>query len=133
MRGTVYQRKNMKRILLTFVITCLLCSSYSAEAQQRAAFVVGNNDYREYPLKNAVNDANLMEATLQRLGFTVKKVLNASKTDFERQMMDFNRDFGNADIRFFIMRGMACSWKDRTTWCRLMPHWNRRRMQKWNV
>jgi len=73
MRYTIYKREIMNRILLTFVIVCLLCVSYSAEAQQKAAFVVGNNDYKEYPLKNAVNDANLMEATLRRLGFTVKK------------------------------------------------------------
>ena len=95
----------MRHILFIFVIICLLCSSYSVEAQQKVAFVVGNNDYKETPLKNAVNDANLMEATLRRLGFTVQKVLNASKADFERQMQTFNRNYEDADIRFFYYAG----------------------------
>ena len=107
MKGTIYsgKRNNRRGFWLIPVIISLLCCGYNAEAQQKAAFVVGNNDYKETPLKNAVNDANLMEATLQRLGFTVQKVLNASKADFERQMLAFNRNYANAEVRFFYYAG----------------------------
>jgi len=98
-------KQNNSRLLLIYIIICLLCNGYNAKAQQKAAFVVGNNDYKEYPLKNAVNDANLMEVTLQRLGFTVQKVLNATKADIEKQMLAFNRNHANAEIRFFYYAG----------------------------
>ena len=100
------KRSNGGFFFLIIVIISLLCNGYMADAQQKAAFVVGNNNYiGAPPLKNAVNDANLMEATLRNLGFTVQKVLNASKGDFERQMLAFNRNYANADIRFFYYAG----------------------------
>ena len=108
MKGTIiYPKKRNNRgcfWLMLFIIS-LLCSGYNVEAQQKVAFVVGNNDYKEYPLKNAVNDANLMESTLKKLGFTVQKVLNASNEDLRKQMLAFNRNHANADIRFFYYAG----------------------------
>ena len=94
----------MKKIVF-LVITLLLCNHFMVSAQQKVALVVGNNNYKEEPLKNAVNDAHLMETTLQKLGFTVQKVLNASKADFERQLLTFNRNYKSAAIRFFYYAG----------------------------
>ncbi|GAB6123874.1 SUMF1/EgtB/PvdO family nonheme iron enzyme [Dysgonomonas termitidis] len=88
-----------------FLFTVLLFFTGLSFAQKKAALVVGNNDYKELPLKNAVNDANLMEVTLQKLGFTVQKVVNTSKSGFEKQLLTFIKNHKNADVRFFYYAG----------------------------
>jgi uncharacterized caspase-like protein len=49
---------------------------------RRLAFVVGNNATKNYRLENAINDALLMQGTLQDLGYEV-----ASAYDADRQML----------------------------------------------
>jgi formylglycine-generating enzyme required for sulfatase activity len=52
--------------------------------QQKFALVIGNSDYKGISaLKNAVNDANDMQTALQKLGFTVDKVLNGNLDQME--------------------------------------------------
>jgi uncharacterized caspase-like protein len=43
---------------------------------RRLALVIGNSEYPQAPLKNPVNDAAAMEATLKKLGFEVTPVKN---------------------------------------------------------
>jgi hypothetical protein len=67
-------------------------------SEKRLALVLGNSHYKNSaPLKNPVNDANLMEATLKNLGFQVIKRLDAGKDgmlsairEFENKLPDFN-------------------------------------------
>ena len=92
---------NMKKLLLL----CFLLAAGVAYSQQKVALVVGNNSYKEYPLKNAGNDAQLMTTTLQKLGFTVQQALNKSKADLEKDLATFNHNYRNADIRFFYYAG----------------------------
>ncbi|MFT6181845.1 MAG: hypothetical protein ACI9NQ_001245 [Paracoccaceae bacterium] len=59
----------MKVALLTLLT---LLSVTLTHAQQRVALVIGNSDYvSQNDLKNPVNDARLMKATFEKLGFTV--------------------------------------------------------------
>ncbi len=83
----------------------LLLMSCSAYAQQKAALVIGNNNYAEYPLKNAVNDAILMEKTLRDLGFSVMLVKDVKKGEFEEALVKFTREYQNFSIRFFYYAG----------------------------
>ncbi|MBK8627915.1 MAG: caspase family protein [Saprospiraceae bacterium] len=60
----------------------------SASSEQ-VALVIGNSSYTKSPLKNAVNDANLMTSTLQNLGFDVMKYTNLSQKDMKRAFTSF--------------------------------------------
>src|SRR5215475_2990088 len=57
---------------------------------QRTALIIGNSKYEQGPLRNPVNDARAIAATLKDLGFnvTLRSDLNL------RQMDDAVRDFG---------------------------------------
>jgi hypothetical protein len=69
-----------------------------AIAQKRIALVIGNSNYgTKTPLKNPIQDANLMQATLESLGFTVEKFtdldllkMRAAIRDFSQKMKDYN-------------------------------------------
>jgi len=57
----------------------------------RYALVIGNAGYKGSPLKNPVNDAQDMAASLRRLGFFVIEKENRS----QKEMTDSIREFGN--------------------------------------
>ncbi len=57
----------------------------------RHALVIGNAGYRVAPLNNPLNDARAMADALQRLGFRVEKLENASQP----QMFEAIRRFGD--------------------------------------
>ena len=58
----------------------------------RVALVIGNADYKTMPLSNPLNDARAVSAALDKLGFKVIRVENAS----QKQMYDSVRQFGDA-------------------------------------
>jgi len=74
-------------VVLFFLITM---GGFAQEnsAPQKFALVIGNTAYAgSARLRNPVNDANDMAATLQGLGFTVDKVIDGSLNDMERAIM----------------------------------------------
>jgi Caspase domain/Glucodextranase, domain B len=61
-------------------------------AEKRVALIIGNATYKlKGTLKNAANDAHLMERTLKDLGFTVFKYTNCD----QKQLKQAIRDFGS--------------------------------------
>src|SRR5438067_1626920 len=56
---------------------------------RRLALVVGNNNYKNSPLLNPVNDARLVAKTLQSLGFEVMLRENVNLRDFKAAMRQF--------------------------------------------
>ena len=58
----------------------------------RVALAIGNADYKTMPLSNPLNDARAVSAALDKLGFRVIRVENASQT----QMYEAVRQFGDA-------------------------------------
>jgi hypothetical protein len=73
----------MMLVLILFFVT-------DAAATQRTALVIGNSSYQSSPLKNPVNDATDMAATLTRSGFAVSLKINAD----QRTMVTAIREFG---------------------------------------
>lgn len=70
--------------LLLLQLTRLECQAQSA-APTKVALVIGVRDYQYVkPLRNSVNDAHALTATLRRKGFTVKEVIDP-KTKYELQ------------------------------------------------
>ncbi|MCU0371481.1 MAG: caspase family protein [Bacteroidales bacterium] len=74
--------------------------------EKRLALVIGNADYiNKVSLRNPVNDANLMEATLKELGFDVIKQLNAVKDSMENAIRNFSRKLPNYNVALFYYAG----------------------------
>jgi len=61
----------------------------ASAADRRLALVVGNNNYKNAPLLNPVNDARLVAKTLQGLGFEVMLRENLNLRDFKAAMRQF--------------------------------------------
>jgi hypothetical protein len=62
-----------------------------AVTERRTALVIGNSSYSSAPLKNPVNDATDMAATLKRLGFNVTLHRNANQQTMEDAIREFGR------------------------------------------
>jgi hypothetical protein len=80
-----------------------------AKAEGRVALVIGNGAYRYVPaLPNPANDARDVAASLDRLGFNVRRVLNANFEDMRRALLEFSARARTAEIAvvFFAGHGM---------------------------
>ncbi|MFH0842371.1 MAG: caspase family protein [Bacteroidota bacterium] len=74
--------------------------------EKRLALIFGNADYKNgTPLKNPVNDANLMEGTLKELGFDVIKRLNVGKSEMEYAIREFTEQLPKYNIALFYYAG----------------------------
>ncbi|MSQ48568.1 MAG: hypothetical protein EXR78_09355 [Deltaproteobacteria bacterium] len=72
---------------------------------RRMALVIGNAAYDIGPLKNPVNDATDMAAALQRLGFTVTRLLNANQAVMESTMEAFGQQLRQGGVGLFYFAG----------------------------
>jgi hypothetical protein len=80
-----------------------------AHAEKRVALVIGNAAYRGAPLlTNPTNDAVDVAASLERLGFSVTRLNNATFDAMRRGLLDFNRVARVADMAvvFYAGHGM---------------------------
>jgi tetratricopeptide (TPR) repeat protein len=75
------------------------------KAETRIALVIGNSTYTKGPLKNAVNDANSMEAVLKECGFEVIKITNADKKTIKTGIKEFSDKMKNYDVGLFFYAG----------------------------
>jgi hypothetical protein len=74
--------------------------------EKRIALVIGNSDYNnKTPLKNPVNDANLMAATLEELDFEVIKRTDASLKDMRDAIIEFNQKLDSFNVALFYYAG----------------------------
>ena len=80
----------MRRLVLTVVILGFVALVQPANAAElRIALVIGNGGYETAPLKNPVNDARLMAATLRGAGFEVIERLDADQKAMKRAIQEF--------------------------------------------
>ncbi len=77
----------------------------SSDDLKKIALVIGNNEYERSPLRNAVNDAESMSATLKGLGFKVNKVLNADYTTMKAKIHEFVNEAEGYNIAMFYYSG----------------------------
>jgi hypothetical protein len=74
--------------------------------EKRLALVFGNSRYIDKPpLKNPANDANLMAATLEELGFVVIKRLDATRNDMMSALREFNEKLPDYSVALFYYAG----------------------------
>lgn len=99
----------MKAIAKTLIVfVCLLCASQAAQAAdatKRMALVIGNSAYEFSPLKNPVNDARAMAATLRSLGFEVIHLENASQAVMDDGVNALGRQLAKGGVGLFYFAG----------------------------
>jgi hypothetical protein len=69
--------------------------------ERRTALVIGNAGYRVDPLRNAVNDATDMAASLRRAGFQVIELHDADHQRMEEGVDQFTRQLGRGGTGVF--------------------------------
>jgi hypothetical protein len=104
-------RKSAVLIAVTGITVALLLlfAPRSAQAETRLALVIGNSAYKNYSrLANPTNDAQLIAATLQSLGFTLigdGAQTDVDKLNFERLIRRFGRDLAGGGVGLFYYAG----------------------------
>lgn len=94
----------MVRYWLVFVIG--LFTAQVLHAEERVAFVVGNSNYENTSqLSNSVQDARLITAVLEKVGFDVTTHQDLSRGGFARAFSKFLASASEADIAFFYFAG----------------------------
>ena len=102
-------------LILGLGVIALLMGFAAAPASadgKRVALVVGNSAYRNVPeLPNPANDAGAVAAALNRLGFSVTLIANASCEEMRRGLIALGREAAGADmaVMYFAGHGMEIS------------------------
>ncbi|MEI8152785.1 MAG: caspase family protein [Hyphomicrobiales bacterium] len=77
-----------------------------AFADEKIALVVGNSQYRKVTrLTNPANDSTDVAASLRRLGFNVKHLMDLDFDGFRRAIIDFGNEAKTADMAVIFYAG----------------------------
>ncbi len=101
------QTLSIRISLLLIILVLISPSSLIAAPERRTALVIGNGSYHSGPLKNPVNDATDMAATLKRLNFDVVLKTNARMQDMEEAIRDFGNRLKRGGEGLFFYAGHA--------------------------
>ena len=101
----------MKHLLIILSIFLLTLPSVVNSSQNRVALVIGNGAYRDYPLRNPVNDARLIRNLLRKAGFSVTIVENARKNEMVNAIRRFGRSLRSSNAALFYYAGHGNQYK----------------------
>jgi uncharacterized caspase-like protein len=73
--------------------------------EKKTALIIGNGNYKNGPLKNAVNDALDMAATLSGKGFKVILRENAGRVDMRNAIREFGTEINQGGVGLFYYSG----------------------------
>lgn len=76
-----------------------------ATTEKRVALVMGNSRYEASPLRNPVNDANLVASTLREMGFDVIARTDVNLREMQSAVREFSRKIHNGSIGLFYYAG----------------------------
>lgn len=99
--------KNWTNLLALAALALVVLQANPALAAKRVALLVGNADYQrsELSLRNPTNDVSSLGVALQRLGFSVREVRNASRVNMEDALALFQADAEGAEMAIFYYAG----------------------------
>ncbi len=98
-------------VLLTLAAALAPRSAHAYD--DRVALVIGNDNYANEPLKNAVNDARAMQAALQSLGFKVVFKPNADLRTMQSAAVEFAKQMDGASAAVFYYAGHGVQYSNR--------------------
>jgi hypothetical protein len=99
------QTVSIRIFLIISLFAVINPSLLPAATEQRIALVIGNSAYSSGPLKNPVNDAADMAATLQKLGFAVTLKKNVNLRAMEESLAGFGEKLKKGGIGLFFYAG----------------------------
>jgi uncharacterized caspase-like protein len=76
-----------------------------ATTEKRVALVMGNSRYEASPLRNPVNDAKLVAATLREMGFDVIARTDVNLREMQLAVREFSRKIHNGSMGLFYYAG----------------------------
>jgi tripartite-type tricarboxylate transporter receptor subunit TctC len=104
-----YMRTDWSRLSACLVAVWLAVAALSAQAQAqtRAALIIGNNGYAGglTRLANAVNDATGVAAELRKSGFDVNELRDAGAAEIGRSTQRFLQSIANGGVGVFYFSG----------------------------
>jgi branched-chain amino acid transport system substrate-binding protein len=85
-------------VWLAIALLSTMCCAETSFAQKRFALVIGNKDYAPSvgPLKNPLNDIDLISRALAQIGFQVVIAKNATRVDINREVSRLATKLGDA-------------------------------------
>ncbi len=90
---------------ILFFLLCYSIPLTHAATEQRTALVIGNGTYSSSPLKNPVNDAADMAASLTKLGFSVTLKKDANHQEMEDAIREFGEKLKKGGTGLFFYAG----------------------------
>src|SRR5689334_8053270 len=99
--------------LAAHVALCAIMAAGVAQAEKRAAIVVGNSDYPFAPLTNPHNDAKLIANTLTELNFDVLLFYDVKKSALKDLRDAVKTHLTGADVAVFYYAGHALQYDGR--------------------
>ena len=92
--------------VLAGILLALLFGAAPGHAQTRVGLVIGNSGYMNVPaLPNPGHDAADITASLERLGFTVRRIINGTSEDMRLAVRDFLQQTRRAEIAVIFFAG----------------------------
>ncbi len=91
----------MKKLIVCSLILAMFGMAFGV----RRALVIGNARYSDKPLKNPINDADLMRETLNKLNFNVIKFTDINRQSFDKAVRDFAAKLEAEDEVVFYYSG----------------------------
>ena len=82
-------------------------SVITKDNRRRFALVIGNAAYKNSPLRNPVNDANLISSVLSSSGFAVSRYENLTYNKMREVVRDFGAKLNRGDVGLFYYSGHA--------------------------
>jgi uncharacterized caspase-like protein len=106
-------RRKLCQALAIAPLGSLLPRLAAAAEERKAALVIGNAAYKVGALKNPVNDAQAVAASLRTLGFEVVLRENTSLRDMIEAFRQFSMNARNAGVRLVYYAGHGVQVKGR--------------------
>lgn len=94
-----------RSVLFSVAALAVLAPAAQAQEGKRIALIIGNNNYSLAPLRNAVNDARLMDRALKAAGFRTIEVEDVTKPKLEKAVGEFLKQLGPDDTALFFYAG----------------------------
>jgi formylglycine-generating enzyme required for sulfatase activity len=92
-------------LLLAFLLALATLLLPATTWAQRVALVIGNAAYADRPLRNPVNDAQLMQTALRDLGFQVQVATDVDRRGLLAALRDFEARARGAEVALFYFAG----------------------------
>lgn len=93
-------------LLVAIVALGTMAGTSFAVAASRVALVIGNGAYQRVPrLPNPLNDASDVGASLERLGFSVRRLTDATFDNMRRAFIEFGRETTGSEIAIIFFAG----------------------------